>query len=297
MLESYSQQNELIDISRKKDVVNLITHALLSGIVVDIMSNTFKNWSKEEIIDWFPKYKKQSEREGSECETEEPKDIYPDNSSETSIITEYIFYFLDKDKWTIENEKRFKQENLYIVDAVLQSILIRLENKEYKSFIGNNTYNLILRLTYTLIETGYFGYQDLQVLFETCDEKLAPYFEDLLNNYFDFDFYNEFYSVAIKDNQELDEDQLILLEVVFYLARISTQYKGIKFTTVPKETLPEVFTTQSDIGLVTFLFAIWCIFSEQYGKQSQYRLIVPEKLCKESPYAEDLKDLIKTIIL
>jgi hypothetical protein len=284
-LETYSQPQE-IDPSRKKDIINLITHALQSGIAVDIMANTFKSWTDKQIIDWFPKYKKQSEREGEDCKTEEPNSNYPGKAI-GSYITEKI---LQLDKHPGYPDKPC------IINSTLLPIFCRLKSYPFfPSWKQDLTQRNIQQLVYSLIETGYFGYQDLEVIFETCDEKLSPYIEDMINNYTDYDFYNEFHITAIRDNHELDEDQLIFLEVIFYLTRISTQYKGDKFTTVPKEVLPEVFCTQSDKNLTCYLFSICGIISEQYGKNSLYRLVVPERLCKESPYAAQVKALVKQI--
>ena len=159
----------------------------------------------------------------------------------------------------------------------------------------------IAMLSWSLAESGYFCSEDLEMLVEfdllSEDAALVVYilFEPLA---LDNKFFDKFPTVTEQPLiYNLPHSEQALVRTLFYLLRISTQYKEdeIYFSTVPKENLNEVFD-DIDLGTdVGFLFGSLVTLSEQTGENGCYKLLIPENLVTESPYAEQVHRIFKDI--
>lgn len=159
----------------------------------------------------------------------------------------------------------------------------------------------IAMLSQSLADSGYIGIADIEMLLE------FQLFSDLgrevveswiMPGHLDPDFYRALPSESeLPELYRLSRSEQTLIRALFFLLRIATQYKDdyLPYSTVPKENLTEVFSHLEWGTDIAFLFGALATLSEQTGDNGCYKLLIPEQLVTDSPYAETARELLKDI--
>jgi len=152
----------------------------------------------------------------------------------------------------------------------------------------------------TLSEVGYFCREDLIIYRDfystNTDTEMRRCLGELIIHCFDKEFLETFSTDWLKQFK-LTYSQQVIVEAFFYLIRISSQFKNLPFTTVPKECLNEVYGTFKRPNHLGFLFGTLVTLSEQYGNDGQYKLVIPDSLVKNNGYCARIQENVEKVAL
>jgi hypothetical protein len=161
--------------------------------------------------------------------------------------------------------------------------LFLVEQEEYEAAL------FLSFILYRLVNTGYFGYESLEETETFClatgeFSVLIAYF---MENHLDAEFLTKFDDEWIAD---FSYSQCVVVYVVFYMLRVATAYPKEILKSLPREQIPEIFTScngvlESDMG---FVFGAVCTASEHKHP------LVPKPL-RESVYFRDVIDSAITV--
>jgi hypothetical protein len=149
----------------------------------------------------------------------------------------------------------------------------------------------------TLAEVGYFCQEDLIIFRDLTNgtaglDTFRKCLGELIIKVADKSFL-EVFSVELLSKYKLTYTQQVIMECFFYMIRISSQFKNLPFTTVPKECLNEVYGTAKRPAHVGFLFGTLVTLSEQYGNDGQYKLVIPDSLVRTNGYCVKIQEILE----
>lgn len=154
----------------------------------------------------------------------------------------------------------------------------------------------VLAFLLDLSETGYIGVSNIPHLYVEDYEPWNAALDDLNDNGLNKKYF-ESYSHTFADNvRRLPQSHQELMLALWYSIRVSTQYKGVSYTVVPKECLSEVVLCHDSSERVLAVFCGIMTISEQNKHGGLYKIISPGNLVyKDHPYDEKITEFLSYV--